>query len=86
MRGPAWLYEIRPDSLLTANDIRPMLGVTPMQFDRLIRDGEFPSEDVRVGSSLSTAATDRPKTKKREWFVKTVIRYFRSIQGKKVAL
>ena len=80
MRGPSWLYEIRPDSLLTANDIRPMLGVNSTQFDHMIREGKFPTEDIRLGSNLSTAATDRPKTKKREWFVKTVIRYFRGIK------
>ena len=79
-RNPPGFSRGEPQSLLTANDIRPMLGVNSTQFDHMIREGKFPTEDIRLGSNLSTAATDRPKTKKREWFVKTVIRYFRGLK------
>lgn len=80
MKAPAWLNEIRPDSCLNARDVCSLLGgISLSKLDQMIIKGSFPAEDKRIGCKLTTS--DRPRTPSREWFVKTVIRYFKGLPG-----
>jgi hypothetical protein len=79
---PTWLLEVNLESALNARDFRAILNLGPSLFEKRLKLGEIPAPDFLAHAH----ATDDHfgfyagnKNRPREWYVKTVLAYLKTL-------
>ncbi len=78
---PRWLFEINPMSAINSRDFSQILNVKPNNFDYLVRKGSIPPPDFRISRIYIGNNSRFGITGVREWYVKTVIAYLKTLHN-----